>query len=69
MKSEKQPISALVVIYTDDLEVLLLERADYPGAWQSVTGSREGNEPLVDTAAREALEETGLDARLCKLTD
>jgi dATP pyrophosphohydrolase len=69
MKSDKQPISALVVIYTADLEVLLLERADYPGAWQSVTGSREGDEQLVETAAREALEETGLNARLYSLSD
>lgn len=69
MKPDKQPISALVVIYTDDLDVLLLERADYPGAWQSVTGSREGDEQLVETAAREALEETGLDARTYKLND
>ena len=69
MKPDKQPISVLVVIYTDDLDVLLLERADYPDAWQSVTGSREGDEQLVETAAREALEETGLDAQLYKLSD
>jgi dATP pyrophosphohydrolase len=69
MKSEKQPISALVVIYTNDMDVLLLERADYPDAWQSVTGSREGDEQLAETAAREALEETSLDAQLYKLID
>ncbi|MEI8009959.1 MAG: dihydroneopterin triphosphate diphosphatase, partial [Candidatus Nitrotoga sp.] len=27
----KLPVSTLVVIYTTDLEVLLLERADHPG--------------------------------------
>jgi len=42
--------------------VLLLERADFPGYWQSVTGSREGDEPLAATAVRELAEETGIDA-------
>ncbi len=56
----KQPVSALVVIYTLARQVLLLERADFPGSWQSVTGSREGEEPLLETARRELLEETGL---------
>ncbi len=65
----KQPISALVVIYTINLEVLLLERADYPGYWQSVTGSRDGEESLRETAIREAFEETGLDAMRYALTD
>ena len=67
--SHKQPISALVVIYTSSLEVLLLERADFPGYWQSVTGSREGEETLHETAAREAFEETGLKAQNFKLSD
>jgi len=65
----KQPVSALVVIYTAALEVLLLERADFPGYWQSVTGSRDGEETMMETAAREAFEETGVDARLYTLTD
>jgi dATP pyrophosphohydrolase len=65
----KQPISALVVIYTAALEVLLLERADYPGYWQSVTGSRDDDESLRDTAVREVAEETGLDAARYALTD
>jgi len=42
--------------------VLVLERADFPGHWQSVTGSREDDEPLAATAARELAEETGIDA-------
>lgn len=69
MKSYKQPISALIVIYTDALDVLLLERADYPGYWQSVTGSRDGDESLRETANREVREETGLDTTRYVLTD
>ena len=65
----KQPVSTLVVIYTHALEVLLLERADHPGYWQSVTGSRDGDESLRDTALRETGEETGLDAAQYVLTD
>lgn len=65
----KQPVSALVVIYTSALEVLLLERADYVGYWQSVTGSRDGDEPLRETAIREVAEETGIDATRYALTD
>lgn len=65
----KQPVSVLVVIHTPALDVLLLERADHPGYWQSVTGSRDGDETLRDTAIREVLEETGLDATRYVLTD
>ena len=36
----KIPVSVLVVIHTPDMRVLLLERADHPGYWQSVTGSQ-----------------------------
>jgi dATP pyrophosphohydrolase len=67
--SSKQPVSVLVVIYTVALEVLLLERADFPGYWQSVTGSRDGNETLRETAIREVKEETGLDATSFELSD
>ena len=69
MSQYKQPVSVLVVIYTSALEVLLLERADFPGYWQSVTGSRDGEETLRETAIREVAEETGLDAALYTLTD
>lgn len=70
MKSgNKQPISVLVVIHSAALDVLLLERADHPGYWQSVTGSRDGEELLRQTAVREVLEETGLDAARYDLRD
>jgi len=69
MKQNKQPVSVLVVIYTGDLDVLLLERADHHGYWQSVTGSRDGDELLADTAIREVGEETGLDAQRYPLSD
>jgi dihydroneopterin triphosphate diphosphatase len=65
----KQPVSTLVVIYTPDLQVLLLDRADHPGYWQSVTGSRDDDEPLIQTAAREVFEETGLVADRYQLRD
>ncbi|HUH95351.1 MAG TPA: dihydroneopterin triphosphate diphosphatase [Casimicrobiaceae bacterium] len=58
----KVPVSTLVVVHTPDLRVLLLERADYPQQWQSVTGSQEEGETLEQTAVRELREETGLDA-------
>jgi dATP pyrophosphohydrolase len=68
-KPYKVPVSTLVVIHTADLDVLLLERADRPGYWQSVTGSQHPGETLRDTAIREVAEETGLDARLHGLED
>jgi dATP pyrophosphohydrolase len=58
----KIPISVLALVYTTELSVLLLERADFPGHWQSVTGSQEPGESLPATAARELREETGIDA-------
>ena len=63
----KIPVSVLVVVYTPQLDVLLLERADKPGFWQSVTGSQEPGETLEQTAIRELEEETGLDANRYRL--
>lgn len=67
--SYKLPVSVLVVVHTPDLQVLLLERADRPGFWQSVTGSQQPGESLEQTAVRELKEETGLDAAQFELTD
>lgn len=65
----KIPVSVLVIIHTADLQVLLLERADHPGYWQSVTGSQNPGETLLQTALREVSEETGLNAADYALTD
>lgn len=65
----KVPVSVLVVIHTPDLQVLLIERADRPGFWQSVTGSQDEGENLRQTALREVAEETGLDAQAGVMTD
>ena len=51
-----------MLVATPDLRVLLIERADAAGYWQSVTGSQEPGETLRETANRELLEETGIDA-------
>jgi dihydroneopterin triphosphate diphosphatase len=65
----KLPVSVLVVIHTEDLQVLLLERATRAGFWQSVTGSLDRlDEPLATAAAREVREETGIDASAGILT-
>ena len=60
-KPFKIPESVLVVIHTSELQVLLIERADHPGFWQGVTGSKDAiDEPAAITAAREVTEETGI---------
>ncbi len=67
----KIPQSVLVVIHTPAWEVLLIRRTD-AGTWQSVTGSKDfETEHWRDTAVREVLEETGIDARRpdCQLQD
>ena len=68
-KPWKIPRSTLVVIHTRKLEVLLIERADHPGYWQSVTGSQDEGEALSATAVREVHEETGIDATQYTLSD
>ncbi len=58
----KIPESVLVVIHTDALDVLLIRRTD-AGTWQSVTGRKDHpEESYWDTAVREVLEETSIDA-------
>jgi dATP pyrophosphohydrolase len=56
----RRPISVLVIIHTDDGQVLLLRRVRPFDFWQSVTGSLQGEESHADTARRELFEETGL---------
>ena len=69
----KIPESVLVVVHTAALNVLLIRRADTAADyWQSVTGSKDhADEPFAQTAAREVLEETGIDAAGagCALSD
>ncbi|MBL8460560.1 MAG: dihydroneopterin triphosphate diphosphatase [Zoogloea sp.] len=68
-KAPKQPVSVLVVIHTSNLDFLVMERAGGGGLWQSVTGSREGDEAPAATALREVAEETGLAAPPSSLVD
>ena len=68
-KAHKIPVSTLVVVHTPALEVLLIERADRPGFWQSVTGSQDPGETLRQTAVREVGEETGIRAAESDLVD
>lgn len=56
----KRPESVLVVIYTVELEVLLICRQSPVGFWQSVTGSLEHAENPREAAQRELFEETGI---------
>ncbi len=59
----KIPESVLVIVHTPSADVLLIERADHPGFWQSVTGSKDFlSESIRATAAREVMEETGIHA-------
>ena len=70
MQAFKIPESVLVVIYTPQWDVLLIERVDQAGFWQSVTGSRDTTgEALVQTALREVLEETGITPKAGQLSD
>lgn len=66
----KIPQSVLVVIHTPARDVLLINRTDSPGFWQSVTGSKDDpDEPYEQTAVREVREETGIDCAIGTLTD
>ena len=61
MSTFKRPESVLVVIHTDDGQVLQLLRREPQGFWQSVTGSLNEGETPLKAARRELREETGLD--------
>jgi len=66
----KRPVSVLVVVHDPHGQVLLIERADQPGFWQSVTGSQDdGDASLRETARREVREETGIEAAAQELRD
>jgi dATP pyrophosphohydrolase len=63
-KNFKIAQSVLVVIYTPELDVLLIRRADTQDTefWQSVTGSKDAlTDSFEVTAIREVWEETGID--------
>ena len=56
-----RPESVLVLIYTQEGDVLLLERQNPRAHWQSVTGSLYWQENPAQAAQRELFEETGLE--------
>ncbi len=73
-KPPKIPQSVLVVIHTPPLagrmDVLIIERTDRAGFWQSVTGSKDRiDEPFPETAVREVAEETGIVVPVQALRD
>ena len=51
-----------IVIQNPHGQVLLFERADIPGAWQFCQGGQDEGETPLQTALREAEEETGIPA-------
>ena len=59
-KPPKKPISVLVLLHDHAGQILLLERLNPPGFWQSVTGSLEEGETPFQAALREVQEETGI---------
>jgi len=56
----RRPESVLVVVCTDDRQVLLLRRCQPFDFWQSITGSLLPGETHEQAARRELTEETGL---------
>jgi len=55
------------VIFNPRGQVLVLERADVPGAWQLPQGGLDEGETPVQAARREAEEETGIPASALRL--
>ena len=51
-KLKKIPISSQIIVFTNQKQILLLQRKDNPNYWQSVTGSLEMNEVPRDCAIR-----------------
>ena len=62
--SYKRPESVLIIVYSKDAQVLMLERVQPQGFWQSVTGSLQEGEFAIDAAHRELKEETGLQGHI-----
>lgn len=58
----------MVVIYSEQGKVLVLQRDDDANFWQSVTGTLEPGELPIETAIREVKEETGIDVNALGLT-
>jgi dATP pyrophosphohydrolase len=56
----RRPESILVIVYTNQADVLLLKRMQPFSFWQSVTGTLETSEDHAHAARRELREETGL---------
>ncbi|MFC3120805.1 dihydroneopterin triphosphate diphosphatase [Agaribacter flavus] len=67
----KRPESVLVVIFSEQGRVLMLQREDDPEFWQSVTGTMEIGETPIQTAYREIAEELGvvLDVKKGQIKD
>ncbi|CCQ10119.1 dATP pyrophosphohydrolase [Pseudoalteromonas luteoviolacea B = ATCC 29581] len=63
----RKPFSVLVVIHNSRGEFLLMQRADDPNFWQSVTGGIDEGETPQQTAIRELKEETGIDCEALSL--
>ena len=57
---KKIPISVLIVVYTKNKNILLLNKKGKDSMWQSITGSLQINEKPLDAAKRELFEETGI---------